>query len=159
MKKIIWSNRLDLKDFQDYFKEEGITDESEQYEAMYELNNIYLEDELMNLDCELPGNILVIADLGLWNGRRAGYKEMGNNLNNVLKTFCGEYCEVYYDGHNIVASDSHHDGTNYYEFRLIRDDKNIDVLKDKIYNDDFSRTDINNYTRSLAPFVKEIYGW
>lgn len=159
MKKVIWSNDLDLQDFEDYFEEEGITEEDEKYEAMHELNDMYYYDELMNLDCQLPGDILVIADLGLWNGRFSGYKEMSGNLNNVLKSFQGDYCEVYFDGHNIKAKDIHHDGTNYYEFRLIKDDKNIEVLKNKIYNNDFDRTDINNYTRSLGSYVKEIYGW
>lgn len=159
MKKVIWSNDLDLQDFEDYFEEEGITEEDEKYEAMHELNDMYYYDELMNLDCQLPGDILVIADLGLWNGRKSGYKVIGNNLNNILKTFCGDYYEVYFDGYNIRAKDTHHDGTNYYEFRLIRPDRNIEVLKEKIYNDDFSRQDINYYTKSLAPYVKEIYGW
>ncbi len=159
MEKVIWSNDLDLEDFEDYFEEEGITEEDEKYQAMHDLNELYYHDELMNLDCQLPGNILVIADLGLWNGRFSGYKEMDGNLNNVLKSFQGDYCKTYFDGHNIKAEDIHHDGTNYYEFRLIKDDRNVEVLKNKIYNNDFDRTDINNYTKSLASYVKEIYGW
>ena len=84
---------------------------------------------------------------------------MGNNLNEILTASIGDLYEVYFDGHNIKAKDTHHDGTNYYEFRLIRNDRNIDILLEKIYNDDFSRQDINNYTRSLAPYIREVYGW
>lgn len=159
MKKIIWTNDIYLEDYEDYFREEGIMDEEEKMKKMYLSNELDFEAEMVNLDIKLPGEILVIASLGLWNGRRSGYKIMGNNLNEILTASIGDLYEVYFDGHNIKAKDVHHDGTNYYEFRLIRNDKNIDILLEKIYNDDFSRRDINNYTRSLAPYIKEVYGW
>ena len=158
-KKVIWTNDVQIQDFEDCFQEEGIVDEAEKYKRMYELIDMYFEDELINLDKELPGNILVIADLGLWNGRRPGYRELGNNLNNILKVAVGDYFTVYCDGDDIRATDIHHDGTNHYLFRLIRDDENIDILKKKIFDDTFTTEDIEQYTISLAPFVKEIYGW
>lgn len=43
---------------------------------MYERNSEYLDDERMNLDIQLDKPILVIVDLGLWNGRYSGYKEI-----------------------------------------------------------------------------------
>ena len=159
MKKIIWTNDVCLEDYEDYFKEEGIMDEEEKMKKMYFLNELDFEAEMVNLDVKLPGKILVIASLGLWNGRRSGYKIMGNNLNEILTASIGDLYEVYFDGYNIKAKDTHHDGTNYYEFRLIRNDRNIDILLEKIYDDDFSRQDINNYTRSLAPYIREVYGW
>ena len=159
MKKIIWTNDVYLEDYEDYFREEGITDKEEKMKEMYLLNELDFEAEMVNLDIKLPGKILVIACLGLWNGRRSGYKIMDNNLNEILTASIGDLYEVYFDGHNIKAKDTHHDGTNYYEFRLIRNDRNIDILLEKIYNDDFSRQDINNYTRSLAPYIREVYGW
>jgi len=159
MKKIIWTNDVYLEDYEDYFREEGITDKEEKMKEMYLLNELDFEAEMVNLDIKLPGKILVIACLGLWNGRRSGYKIMDNNLNEILTASIGDLYEVYFDGHNIKAKDTHHDGINYYEFRLIRNDRNIDILLEKIYNDDFSRQDINNYTKSLAPYIKEVYGW
>jgi len=159
MKKIIWTNDVYLEDYEDYFREEGITDKEEKMKEMYLLNELDFEAEMVNLDIKLPGKILVIACLGLWNGRRSGYKIMDNNLNEILTASIGDLYEVYFDGHNIKAKDAHHDGINYYEFRLIRNDRNIDILLEKIYNDDFSRQDINNYTKSLAPYIKEVYGW
>jgi len=159
MKKIIWTNDVCLEDYEDYFREEGIVDEEKKIKEMYLSNELDFEAEMMNLNIKLPGKILVIACLGLWNGRRSGYKIMGNNLNEILTASIGDLYEVYFDGHNIKAKDTHHDGTNYYEFRLIRNDRNIDILLEKIYNDDFSRQDINNYTRSLAPYIREVYGW
>lgn len=159
MKKIIWTNDIYLEDYEDYFREEGIMDEEEKMKEMYLLNELDFEAAMVNLDVKLPGKILVIACLGLWNGRRSGYKIMDNNLNEILTASIGGLYEVYFDGYNIKAKDVHHDGINYYEFRLIRNDRNIDILLEKIYDDDFSRQDINNYTRSLAPYVREVYGW
>lgn len=44
------------------------------YNLMYEINGGYLEDERINLDIQLSKPIIVIADLGLWNGRKADTK-------------------------------------------------------------------------------------
>ncbi len=103
--------------------------------------------------------MLCIASLGLWYGTRTGYKILGYNLNDVLKQGQGDYYHVYFDGYNVLADDCHHDGTNHYEFRLIKDNVNIDVLLDKLYNGTATRNDINNYTTSLRRYVSAIYGW
>ena len=117
------------------------------------------DDEVGNLHQELDNRIIVIADLGLWNGRHSGYKVIGSNLNDIMYQSTDGNYKVWFDGHNIKAKDSHHDGFNYYEFREIKSGVNIDILKDKIYNGTFTRRDINRYTTSLGKYVKEIYGW
>lgn len=132
-------------------------------EDIYNERNFYseldYEDEFINLNKILPSNILMIASLGLWTGRYSGYKVINNNLNSILTQAQGDYYKVYYDGYNVRAKDSHHDGTNYYTFRLIKDDVNIDNLLEKLYNGTATRNDINNYTKSLRPYVQDIYGW
>ena len=45
---------------------------------MYDLNHDYLEDERVNLNIQLPQPIICIADLGRWNGRFSGYKEIAS---------------------------------------------------------------------------------
>ena len=79
-KHIIWGN-MDLGTLEDWadfiqFQEEenGIVfeDEDEKWEAIYEMNAQYLEDERMNLgglEKKFDGKIIAIANLGLWNGR------------------------------------------------------------------------------------------
>lgn len=134
--------------------EENITDE------IYFRINQSFEDEQSNLFKILDGRILCIADMGLWNGRRTGYKILGNNLNEVLT--CGIGCdekEIYCDGRNVLATGYHHDGRNHVEFREIREDRNIDNLLNKLYNnEEVTRREINYYTRSLRPYIKSIYG-
>lgn len=73
----IWSNAdLDYEEWKDWMEEEYPTlSEDDRVAMMYEENGHYLEDERLNLDIQLSQPILVVADLGLWNGRRTGYKE------------------------------------------------------------------------------------
>lgn len=161
-KHIIWSNRnLNIEDWKDFLEEEypEIDDEHEQYELIANLNAQYLDDEYVNLNKPTDGRILVIADLGLWHGRRQGYKILNRNVNNIFST--GEdYTEWYSDGYNIKATATHHDGTNFYEYRVIREDRNIDKLLDALYNgEEITRKKLNYYTKSLHPYVAKVYGW
>lgn len=145
---------LKENDFEDY-ETTDVTD------TIYEEIDMWFDDEQSNLFRILDGRILCIADMGLWNGRRSGYKILGNNLNEVLT--CGIGCdekEIYCDGFNVLAKGYHHDGTNYVEFREIREDRNIDNLLNKLYNnEEVTRREINYYTKSLRPYVKQIYGF
>lgn len=162
-KRIIWSNmHLDINDWKDFLKEEhpDVTSEYKQYELMMELNNQYFDDECTNLNKDIDGSILVIADIGLWHGRKQGYKILSENISDILYDDSADHIEWYGDGHNIKATAYHHDGTNYYEYRVIREDRNIDNLLDAIYNgEEISRQKINYYTKSLYPYVANIYGW
>ena len=80
---IIWSDMsLDPDDWKDSYKEfleingldDNPNDENELYKWMVETNEDYLADERMNLDVQLSQPIIVIADLGLWYGRKSGYR-------------------------------------------------------------------------------------
>lgn len=120
---------------------------------------MYLEDERRNLNIQTDGRILVVADLGLWNGRRQGYKILGSKASDILYDDA-DYIEWYGDGHNIRAIARHHDGTNYYEYRVIREDRNIQNLLDTIYNgEEITRKKLNYYTKSLYKDIANIYGW
>ena len=79
-KHIIWSNYdLDYDDWKDDLEADyPDLSEQERIALMYEINGDYLDDERMNLNVQLSAPILVIGDLGLWNGRRMGYKEIAS---------------------------------------------------------------------------------
>ena len=125
----------------------------------HELNSMYLDDERENLNCKTDGRILAIADIGKWNGRVNGYKIINANIKDILYSDV-DYVAWYGDGHNIKATEYHHDGTNYIEYRVIREDRNIDNLLNAIYNgEEITRKKLNYYTRSLYPYVAKIYGW
>ena len=75
---LIWSDyHLDYDDWKDDLEDEfpDMTDD-ERMQMMYERNNSYLDDERCNLNIQMAMPIIVIGDLGLWNGRRTGYKDV-----------------------------------------------------------------------------------
>ena len=82
---IIWSNQnLDVDDWREDYKEfleaneldDDPNDEQALYEWMEETNYDYLSDERVNLNVQLSQPIIVIGDIGRWNGRVMGYKEI-----------------------------------------------------------------------------------
>lgn len=168
-KRIIWNNRyIDFDDWKEclieYQKENGydnpedVTD-TDVWNFIYESLNSQLNDERWNLNIKTDGRILVIADLGFWYGRKQGYKILNGNVSSILSDD-SEYIEWYGDGYNIKATASHHDGVNYYEYRVIREDRNIQNLLDAIYNgEEITRKKLNYYTKSLYPYVAKVYGW
>jgi hypothetical protein len=169
MERIIWSNRdIDFDEWKEslieYQKENGyenpedVTDD-DVWDFISESLSNQLDDEKWNLNIATDGRILAIADLGLWNGRRQGYMILNSNINNIF-TISEDYNEYYGDGHNIKASCVHHDGTNYIEYRVIREDRNIKNLLDAIYlGKEITRKKLNYYTKSLYPYVAKVYGW
>ena len=138
---------------------DDISDEDIYDEANFEVE-MNFDDETVNLNKTLNGRVLCIASLGLWNGRRTGYKICKDNLNEVMYQAQGDYYRVTYNGNDIVARDCHHDGTNYYTFRELREDTDYEILLNKIYSgEEVNQRLINKYTKSLKPYVKQIYGW
>lgn len=168
---VIWKSygMLDLNEIEDYEKYarenleanevEDITEDKIQQEV-YENIDMFFEDELLNLSKKLPNNIIAIADMGLWYGRRQGYKVLGNNLNEVVSSTMGcDEKEVYCDAYNVRAVGYHHDGRNYVLYRELREDRNIDNFLEKIYNNEtITSSTLNYYTKSLRPYIKAIYG-
>ena len=150
------------QDAREHLKENDFEDweTTDVSDTIYEEIDMWFEDEQSNLFRILDGRIIAIADMGLWDGKRTGYKILGNNLNEVLT--CGIGCnekEIYCDGFNVYATGYHHDGRNHVEFREIREDRNIENLTDKLYSGiPVTRREINYYTRSLRPYVKQVYG-
>ncbi len=162
---MIWSNQyLDYKDWKDWLEEDypDLT-ESERESLMYELNDEYLEDERTNLNISLGMPIIVIADLGLWDGRRSGYKVIGTgNISDCLYDDC-DYLTWYVDGVGDLNCDaSHHDGTNHYLYRVFRGGttpEQMRNLEQKIYNGTATWKDIAGITTKIGPAIAKVYGW
>ena len=153
---------LTEKDAREILKENGIEEpsDSEVMDEVYDNEEFWYDAEKCNLNKVLDGKIVAIADLGLWNGRRSAYKLLGHNLNEVLD-FCGcDQISVYCDPYNVRADLYHHDGTNHVEYRELREDTNYEVLLDALYNqEEVSREMIRKYTKSLRPYIKQVYGF
>jgi len=161
----IWQNRnLNIEDFKDYLEEEyPDADEQDQYRIIDDLNYQYLGDERMNLNITVEsGNIIAIADLGFWYGRKSGYKFIpSGNIADCLYSDCN-HNEWYVDRYNnLRCIASHHDGTNHYLYREVKPgitETQLENFTDKIYNGTVKPADITRYTKALGPYIREVYG-
>ena len=162
---IIWSNYdLDYEDWRDDLEAEypELT-EDQRIALMYEINGDYLDDERTNLNIQLSQPILVIGDLGLWYGRRSGYKEIeSGNIRDCLYADT-DYSTWYVDKLGDLRCDAiHHDGTNHYLYRAYKDgvrESQIDLLKDKLYRGIATRSDVTRITRRLGDDIARVYGF
>ena len=169
---IIWSNvNLDLDDWRDDMKEQlemnGVSSdeitEDRLYEEMLDTNSSYLDDERVNLNIQEAQQIIIIGDLGLWNGRFQGYKMIeSGNIRDCLYSDT-DYTEWYVDKYGDLRADAtHHDGTNHYLYRVFKDgvsETQMENLRDKIYHGKATRADITRLTRRLGDEIAAVYGF
>lgn len=164
-KHIIWSNEnLDYEDWRETL-EENYPDVSEEsrIELMYEINDENLLDERCTLSIRFNEPILVIADIGRWNGRFSGYQEIeSGNIADCLYTDM-DYATWYVDKNGDFRCDAiHHDGTNHYLYRVYKENTTEfqrDTLKEKIYEGKATRNDITRTTRKLGDEIAKVYGF
>lgn len=163
-KHIIWNSEINLDDWQDFLEEEhpDVEDEDEKYRLCTEMNDMYLDDERINLNVELPDNIIALADLGLWDGRKSGYKELSTNISSVLFSDC-DSAEWYLDeDNNLRATMHHHDGTNYILYRMWKpnlSDYEREEFKEIILSGPPSISEIHKYTLPIGKYIADVYGW
>ncbi|SMC62471.1 hypothetical protein [Papillibacter cinnamivorans] len=162
---LIWSNyHLDYEDWKEDLEAEypDFSDE-DRYLKMLEINNAYLDDERVNLNIQLSQAILIIADLGLWDGRHSGYKEIrsGNIKDCLFSNY--DYATWYVDKNGDLRCDViHHDGTNHLLYRVFKDDATADQrhrLEKKIFMGTATRADITRVTSRLGDEIGKVYGW
>ncbi len=120
---LIWTNHdLNYEDWRaDLEANYPELTENERYEKMLEINQDYLDDERINLNIQLSEPILLIADLGLWDGHHSGYSEIrSGNIRDCLYSN-HDYSTWYVDRlGDLRCDDVHHDGTNHYLYRAFK---------------------------------------
>lgn len=138
--------------------------EDEITEIIESVNGDYLDDERVNLDIQLNTEIIIIADLGLWNGRRNGYKIINSgNIADCLYTHANGFPIWYLDEKgDLCCNEVHHDGTNHYRYRAFRENTSYEQrenLKDAIYDGTVTESTIKRVTRRLGDYIANVYGW
>lgn len=168
---VIWSNlNIDVKDWKDEYKEylemngkpvDDITDEKI-LEFAFDTNNMYLDDVTLNLDIDLPVDIIAIVDIGTWRGHIMGYKKIGYNIKDCFSTNC-DYAEWYIDQYgNFRFTGHHHDGTNHILYRMFRPELTYEQRENfttKIYYDKATDDDISRYTVRIGDYIGTVHGW
>lgn len=161
----IYENEEDWKEAFEEFKKDGEPYENSNIHDFIDAEcNYSYGCEQVNINIEVPNGILVIADLGAWNGRKSGHLNHDlSNVNECLHTYCGGYLKVYLED-DLIAEEAHHDGTNVYTFRKWRDDvteEQKDDLRIALWAQEKEKAAdlIAKYTLSLYPEVAKAYGW
>lgn len=161
MKHIIWSSEIDFDDYwKENLKEEyPESSDDELYKLAIEINNDYFDDELFNLDKELGRPIVMYGSLGLWNGRRSGYKFIkGTNLNNCLSGAVGDYTTWFEEDGELQCEDIHHDGTNHYTYRILKEEIDPSDFEEYVFDESLEKA-VEDMTEPLGHYIVEIYGY
>ena len=147
--------KLTREEYADSISEDSV------YNECYFMEQTWFEDEQDELKRVSEGPVIAIADLGRWNGRFSGYKEV-KNLADVLYTEC-DYERVYVDSNgDLRKEESHHDGSNSILYRYWKEgltDVQKDNFLDKIYDGKCTQKDITRYTRKAGLGIANAYGW
>lgn len=130
---------------------------------MVETNGEYLSDERANLNIQLSQPIIVIGDIGRWNGRVMGYKMIDSgNIKDCLYSDT-DMTEWYVDKYGDLRADAvHHDGTNHYLYRVFKDTvspEQMERLQEKIHFGKATRADITKVTKRLGDEIAAVYGF
>lgn len=141
--------------------EKTITEEDISSECNF-METLWFDAERANLDSvDENCGLVAIADVGRWNGRVSGYKEI-KNLADVLVSSCG-YERVYVDTNgDLRKRESHHDGSNSILYRYWKEgltDEQRENFLDKIYNGECTQKDITRYTRKAGLGIANALGW
>lgn len=164
-KYVIWSNHdLDFDDWKDdLMAEYPDKSESELYDLMHEINATYLDDERRTLDIQLDETIIMIADVGRWNGRFPGYRIIrSGNIKDCLDISL-DYATFYVDERGDLRCDAyHHDGVNHYLYRMYKNDASEarrEVFENKILEGTATKQDVRRLTSRLGDAIGAVYGW
>ena len=165
--RVIFTNLVDTDDYKEAFEEwcedNNLDPEEEDLYRFidYELDT-WLADEKENLNIPC-GDIIAIADLGLWDGRHSAYKILkGGKVKEIFHINTEDYCDFYCDRYDVRATLTHHDGTNHLLFREVREgrEKAFEKLCNALYNqEEVTRKQINYCTKSLRKPIAALYGW
>ncbi len=124
IKYTIWSSDLHIEDFlfelRHEFPDAG---EDELYQMAVAENWADRLDIRYIVDEDLGAPILAVADMGLWNGRKSGYKliKSGNLADCFVEIGSADSASWYIDERGELCADfAHHDGVNHIRYRAIR---------------------------------------
>ena len=148
-------------------------------EDMQDFIDTYIEDSFTNLKYnleilsrELPNSVVEMADLGLWNGRYYGIREI--ELEDIMydKDYGIREIEledimydkdyfILYLNKDLELKNHHHDGTNYFTFRVFRSHITSEQKENfivKYEEGKLTKSTINYYTESLKKYIEKVWG-
>ena len=142
--------------------EEDLTDEDlAQY--WYDDNDFNLDCERANLNKDIDGYIIALGYRSSHYGAicgngREGTKIVGYNIADILQTSADD-AEFWAEDYNIEGRLSDHDGSWYVTYRVCKSEEEAERLQELAYCGKIDNATIMERTKSLYPYIAEIYGW
>lgn len=166
-KRVLWSSEIDFDAWRDDYREDypdATDDEIDEMINDQNYDDLVYEREILNIN--LPEPIIAIADLGLWDGRHTGYREIPGNIAKCLDTsVSSSYGATWYlDKRNdLVCDDMHHDGTNHYLYRTWKKtatpQQRANFISKIMTGETITRRDITRLTERLGDAICAAHGW
>lgn len=164
--RLIWTSQPDFEEYREDLMADFPEYSEDQLRDILQASNWarlqFDREELAHL---YDDSILVIADLGLWDGRKSAYREIEScNLIDCFETSRDTLDIEWFVDKNgdLRCNDYHHDGTNHYLYRVWKDnisETQKDNLRLKLYRGEFSRADVTRCTKRLGDEIGKVYGW
>lgn len=118
----------------------------------------WLEDERMNLNEEVDGVIIAMANVGTWRGLFPGYKIFDGNIASILHSYEDDV-HWYADKYNVRMNSANHDASSSAVYRVAKSYEDAERIAEKIYNGEMDEQTFFRQTKSLRPYIAKIYGW
>ena len=130
-------------------------------QARFESDNWY-ED----VRCEFKGikdsfrDIIIIADLGFWNGRHQGAKDIGKQFVNILDgdSECDDF-DWYIENDDVKCTAYHHDGHHNFLYRELRRQTDKETVLHLAYEEKLTDELIKKYTKPIGDKIMKKLGW
>ena len=162
----IWTSNPDYEEYRHDLEEDMPAFTEEERIAIFKQANkdcLQFQREEMSVSFGMP--ILVVGQLGLWDGAHMAYKQIDSG--NLADCFEGsrDTLEIRWfvdERGDLRCDDYHHDGMNHYLYRVVRNgisETQLDMLKDAIYMGIATREDIETCTARLGDAIGRIYGF
>ena len=134
-------------------------------EIQFQMDTWY-ETEMMNIGCiTVDEGLVIIADLGRWNGRYYSVKEVrGYTVKDAIEqAYHRDYMDISFgvnDNNDLVYDGHHHDATDHFTIRKWRKGLS-DEAKEKFMNTIYEQGAINLdwYTKPIGKLINNVYGW
>lgn len=166
-KYMIWSSFPDFDAWRDDYKEtypDATEDEIDEMISDQNFDDLVVERGILDINLSEP--IIAIADLGLWDGRRTGYREIPGNIAKCLDVYgSSSYESTWYldDRNDLVCDDMHHDGTNHYLYRTWKKTatprQRANFINKIMTGETITRRDITRLTERLGDAICAAHGW
>ena len=150
------------QEYEDIYEE--TPDEEELERFIEDTNDMFLDDERSNVEFYEKQHgqktYIILADLGLWDGRAEGGKIIKGLWNAISKCF-EDYNHIYEYRRRLCVDAIHHDGTNHFQIKELTP-KGMDYMENHPYMSDrelHQRLFKDSHYSHEVTMFKKMYGW